>query len=134
MDFSLGATTTIPVPQKAKCPTSDWILFGEHCYLVTTSQANQTQAQMDCQAHAGADLASVHKEEENLLIAAYVEAYGNAWIGLMKDEKGLQMLTLVWAILHCTITPVAPKVNILDTEKETILILTLNKMFLPVWV
>ena len=56
---------------------------------MNTSQANQTQAQIDCQTHAGADLVSIHKEEENLLIAAYVEAYGNAWIGLMKDEKGL---------------------------------------------
>ena len=97
-------------------------------------RANQTQAQINCQAHAGADLASIHKEEENLLIAAFVEAYGNAWIGLMKDEKGLQMLILVWAILHCAITLVAPNVNILGSEKEIILILTLNKMFLSVWV
>ena len=44
------------------------------------------------------------------------------------------MLILVWVILHCAITLVAPNVNILGSEKEIILILTVNKMFLSVWV
>ena len=84
----LDVTTTVPAPQNVKCPTNDWILFEEYCYLVNTTQTYQMEAQMNCEMYFGADLASVHNENQNLLLAAHIRAYGSAWLGLMKDDNG----------------------------------------------
>ncbi len=67
------------------CSSKSWILSGDHCYLTSTRQVNQSEAHDECQRN-NAELASVFSEQENSLLAAHVRAYGNAWIGLQHLE------------------------------------------------
>lgn len=87
--FFEDTVPTLPSSQTVKCHSSDWILYGEDCYLITTTKLNQTQAQEECRIFPGGELVSIHSSYENLILTAYIQAYGSSWIGLIKDEKGI---------------------------------------------
>ncbi|XP_038078467.1 macrophage mannose receptor 1-like [Patiria miniata] len=81
------------VPPKGYCPDG-WKAFGQDCYMFdpTYTRGSFQDAKVDCEGF-GAQLASIHSEQENSFIKDNVApptlTYG-LWIGLQKGQQGLE--------------------------------------------
>ncbi|XP_046570815.1 uncharacterized protein LOC124279057 [Haliotis rubra] len=77
-----SAANTTPSPEQGNCPDG-WLPYyneADRCYFLSNTVKSWPDALSDCRRQ-GADLLSIHSDEENTYISTSV-TQGTAWIGL----------------------------------------------------
>jgi len=68
--------------QQGRCPSADWIIVDDRCYLTSQTRMNQPEAQQFCTKKGGWLAEIFTSEEQKSILSSAVEQNRNYWIGL----------------------------------------------------